>query len=102
MKDGVLSQTDRDLACDSGRSDNDIHQGYVSEKLIKFGVCQSVEVFVRRQKDNPQVEFTYLVDLDLFGRNMMIGVANEVDMLDLMAKITPYISICLQSLGFIT
>jgi hypothetical protein len=98
MKDGVLSQTDRDLACDSGRFDN-TYQGYVSAKLIKFDVCQSIEVFVRSQKDNPQIEFTYLIDLDLFGRNMMIGVVNEVDMLDLMAKITPYISIRLQSLG---
>jgi hypothetical protein len=90
MKDGILSQTDRDIANMTW---------YVSEKLIKFGVCKSIEVFVRSQKVNPQVEFTYLIDLDLFGRNMMIGVVNEVDMLDLMAKIEPYISICLQSLG---
>lgn len=99
MKDGVLSQTDRDLIKESGRSGR-ICPGYVLERFFKLGVCQDVEVLVRsqNQKDKPQVEFTYLVVIDLFGRQMIVGVVNEVGMLDLMAKLAPYISICLQDL----
>jgi hypothetical protein len=98
MQNGVLSKTDRDLVEESGWGDEtqqaNQYPGYVPHDKIDFG-CDVIEIFTRNDCAKHEstygkalVDFAFLVDLDLYGRNMLIGVVDDIDMLELQVKLT--------------
>jgi hypothetical protein len=98
MKNGVLSKTDRNLIEESGWGDetqqSNQYPGYIPYDKIDFG-CGVIEIFTRNDCAKHEstygkalVDFTFLVDLDLYGRNMLIGVVDDIDMLELQVKLT--------------
>jgi hypothetical protein len=102
MQNGVLSKTDRDLVEESGwgyeTQQTNQYPGYVPYDKIDFG-CDVIEIFTRNDCTTREstygkalVDFAFLVDLDLYGRNMLIGVVDDIDMLELQVKLTALVA----------
>jgi hypothetical protein len=90
MSNGVLTKTDRDLVEESGwKEDVNEYPGYINTDKMEFGGCDAIEIFTRDiVRKEALVEFDYLVDMDIHGLCMFIGVVSVADMFELQVKLT--------------